>query len=196
MRRGQSTPELTAENIARRRRAIERTATTPARNSPQRTSTRKSNQSNTRSPPPRQTTRSSINRIPSRNTKKNAIIPRRVSKSQTKAITVNKAAPIREPGRKVNFNKYRPKARTLSKDDFKCIFCFQLPKIPNDNSRGIVLCPICNYPAHADEFKEWMERSNLCSRCEGPIPEPFRMNPKVMRVKNYLIVIKHFSIRN
>ncbi|MHA2260616.1 MAG: hypothetical protein ACXACO_21820, partial [Promethearchaeota archaeon] len=42
-----------------------------------------------------------------------------------------------------NFNIYKPKAARLSSEDFKCIFCFKLPKFPEDNGRGIILCPNC-----------------------------------------------------
>jgi len=94
-----------------------------------------------------------------------------------------------------NFNLYKPKAASLSREDFKCIFCFKLPEFPRDNGRGIVLCPKCRYPAHADEFKDWLITSNLCSRCNAPIPSSFRRNPKIISVKNYIIIIKHF-VRN
>lgn len=91
-----------------------------------------------------------------------------------------------------NFNLYKPKAARISIEDFKCIFCFKLPEFPKDNGRGIVLCPKCRYPAHADEFKDWLTSSNLCSRCNAPIPSSYRRNPKVISVKNYLVIIKHF----
>jgi hypothetical protein len=91
-----------------------------------------------------------------------------------------------------NFNLYKPKAARLSSDDFKCIFCFKLPKIPDDKGRGIIICPNCRYPAHADEFKDWLRSSNLCSRCNAPIPANYGRNPKTITIKNYLIVVKHF----
>ncbi|MFX0028200.1 MAG: hypothetical protein ACFE8B_03255 [Candidatus Hermodarchaeota archaeon] len=91
-----------------------------------------------------------------------------------------------------NFNLYKPKAARLSKEDFKCIFCFKLPKFPEDRGRGIILCPNCRYPAHADEFKDWLRSSNLCSRCNAPIPTSYKKNPKILTVKNYIIVLKHF----
>ncbi|MFW9988833.1 MAG: hypothetical protein ACFFC3_09280 [Candidatus Odinarchaeota archaeon] len=91
-----------------------------------------------------------------------------------------------------NFNLYKPKAARISIEDFKCIFCFKLPEFPKDNGRGIVLCPKCRYPAHADEFKDWLTSSNLCSRCNAPIPSSYRRNPKIISVKNYIVIIKHF----
>ncbi|MFX1281141.1 MAG: hypothetical protein ACFFA3_17455 [Promethearchaeota archaeon] len=91
-----------------------------------------------------------------------------------------------------NFNIYKPNAARLSKEDFKCIFCFKLPKLPEDRGRGIILCPNCRYPAHADEFRDWLRSSNLCSRCNAPIPASYKKNPKILPVKSYIIVIKHF----
>jgi hypothetical protein len=91
-----------------------------------------------------------------------------------------------------NFNLYKPKAARLTSEDFKCIFCFKLPKIPDDRGRGIILCPKCRYPAHADEFKDWLRSSNLCSRCNAPIPASYKKNPKTLTVKNYILILKHF----
>ncbi|TFF85653.1 MAG: hypothetical protein EU518_00745, partial [Promethearchaeota archaeon] len=45
----------------------------------------------------------------------------------------------------------KPKAGVLNIEDFKCIFCFELPQYPQDKGRGIILCPNCKHPAHADE---------------------------------------------
>lgn len=92
--------------------------------------------------------------------------------------------------KQINFKIYRPKAANLSVEDFKCIFCFKLPESPKDNGRGIILCPNCRYPAHADEFKDWLRSSRLCSRCNAPIPSNYRKNPKIISVKNYVIIYK------
>ncbi|MFX1450510.1 MAG: hypothetical protein ACFFCM_06695, partial [Promethearchaeota archaeon] len=78
-----------------------------------------------------------------------------------------------------------PVAGVVTIEDFKCIFCFQLPK-PSDKGRGIVLCPSCKHPAHADAFKDWLRSSELCSRCGAQIPASFRRNPKIISVKVYL----------
>ena len=86
----------------------------------------------------------------------------------------------------------RPKTGALTKDDFKCIFCFELPTT-SDGHRGIVVCPNCRYPAHADEFKNWVRTSHLCSRCDGVIPSSFRRNPKVIPVKEYLRAYKFWK---
>lgn len=86
----------------------------------------------------------------------------------------------------------KPKTGTLSKEDFMCIFCFELPTT-SDKGRGIVLCPHCRYPAHYDEFMKWVRNSNLCSRCDGVIPASFIRNPTIIPVKTYLKVYKHFK---
>ncbi|MBY9003534.1 MAG: hypothetical protein KGD73_06155 [Candidatus Lokiarchaeota archaeon] len=91
-----------------------------------------------------------------------------------------------------DFSKYKPKGSYLSEEDFKCIFCFKLPKLPDDRNKGIVICPNCRYPAHADEFKDWMKTSNLCSRCSSVIPSGFRRNPRIITTKNYIMIYKHF----
>jgi len=88
--------------------------------------------------------------------------------------------------------KLTPKAGTLTMEDFKCIFCFQLPT-STDTGRGIVVCPNCRHPAHADEFKEWTATSNLCSRCDAPLPANFRRNPEIIPVKTYLKLMKLLS---
>jgi len=92
-----------------------------------------------------------------------------------------------------NYAKYKPKGLNLTTEDFKCIFCFELPKLPSDKGRGIILCPKCKYPAHADEFREWLKDSTLCSRCDSPIGSSYVRNPKVISVRDYLKVIKMFS---
>ncbi|WP_371802212.1 hypothetical protein [Candidatus Lokiarchaeum ossiferum] len=88
--------------------------------------------------------------------------------------------------------RMKPKTGVLTPDDFKCIFCFELPST-SDGHRGIVLCPNCNYPAHVDEFKNWVRTSSLCSRCDGTIPSSFRRNPKVIPVKDYLRAYKFWK---
>lgn len=128
---------------------------------------------------------------------------RQSTRSRTKATTstISRTRVIK-PNRqgqnglmKRDLKIYRPKAGVLSTDDFKCIFCFKLPKFPEEKNRGVVLCPSCKFPAHADEFKDWLRKSNLCSRCNAPIPANFKRNPKIISVKNYSIVYRDF-VRN
>ena len=86
----------------------------------------------------------------------------------------------------------KPKTAALSKEDFMCIFCFELPRT-SDNDHGVVLCPHCRYPAHYKEFKEWVRNSKLCSRCDGILPSSFIRNPKVIPIKTYLKAYKYFK---
>jgi len=92
-----------------------------------------------------------------------------------------------------NLDLLRPKASVLSAEDFKCIFCFKLPKLPEDEKRGIVICPSCRHPAHADEFISWTKNSPLCSRCDTQIPKDFRKKPKIIPTSTYVEVIKRYS---
>jgi len=111
------------------------------------------------------------------------------SRSSTKKKATPKAASISLS--KKEFLSIRPKTATLSKEDFMCIFCFELPK-PSDR-QGIVLCPHCRYPAHYHEFKEWVRSSKLCSRCDRVLSSSFIRNPKVIPVKTYLKAYKIFK---
>jgi len=99
--------------------------------------------------------------------------------------TEQKPRPEITPEMEAKFKKFRPKAGALSLDDFKCVFCFKLPQLPGDEGRGIILCPNCKHPAHADEFKNWLTTSTLCSRCDTTIPANFRRNPEIIPIKDY-----------
>lgn len=96
--------------------------------------------------------------------------------------------PVRPSARASNFDALRPKAGVLSDEDFKCIFCFQLPK----DDRDIVLCPNCKHPAHIDEFNGWMANSTLCSRCGSAISSGFRSHPPRVSTKEYIAAYRHF----
>jgi hypothetical protein len=84
----------------------------------------------------------------------------------------------------------RPKTGTLSEDDFKCIFCFHVPKLPQDQRRDIIICPNCHYPAHVEEFISWIQNSPYCSRCESPLPSHYRTNPPRIPTATYLKAMK------
>ncbi len=62
-----------------------------------------------------------------------------------------------------------------SKDDLKCIICYM--DFKKNDSRRIVLCPHCRYPAHEDEFMSWYQRSRLCARCNKPITVKYVKRP-------------------
>lgn len=108
--------------------------------------------------------------------------PSHKSKSQKSRKSLDKKTLLR----------MKPKTGILTEDDFKCIFCFELPN-SSDSKKGIVLCPNCNYPAHVDEFKEWVKTSSLCSRCDGEIPASFRRNPRVISTSTYLKAYKYWK---
>lgn len=182
-----SIPEISQDYINRRRQRFKTVSSTPIRTTqrtkPQRTST---------SIPSRTT--------PSRPSTARVVTPR-TSKPSSARTTASRASAtgtkVHEPKTATSseFEKLKPKAGILSLEDFKCIFCFQLPKSPEDNRRGIVLCPNCKHPAHADEFKEWTHDSPLCSRCDASIPPSFRRNPKIITVKQYSEVINEYKRR-
>jgi hypothetical protein len=186
-----SIPPLTRDYITQRTRRIN-SLTTPT------TQRQRSRTTRTSSPNPStrtvtRTTRSSSNSTRSTPTSRSQTSRSRTSKtSQTRTVKPTQTRKARPSSKVRDLSKFKPKASYLSIEDFKCIFCFRLPKLPEDRGRGIIVCPNCRYPSHADEFKDWMRTSNLCSRCSAPIPSGFRRNPRIISVKNYLIIYKHF----
>ncbi len=123
--------------------------------------------------------------------------PSRTTRSSSKRGSSTKKKPVSKPATssmsKKELLKLRPKTAVLSKEDFMCIFCFELPSTSDRDS--IVLCPHCHYPAHYKEFKEWVRNSKLCSRCDGVLSSSFIRNPKVIPVKTYLRAYKIFKKR-
>ena len=145
---------------------------------------------------------SSTPRTRSRSSTSTQSRPQTSSTSSSTTTRASKPAskPKRKPKEKVDKSKLqklikyiKPKAGHLTIEDFKCIFCFELPKYPEDQGRGIVVCPKCKHPAHADEFKEWLRDSHLCSRCDSPLPPHFRQTPQIISVKTYLAVMKKLA---
>jgi hypothetical protein len=147
---------------------------------------------------PETRTRTTVRARPHSRTKKTASTtirptPRGSSYTRTKTSTKvsKKTQPARittttGPKRTYDISKIKPKAGVLTVDDFKCIFCFKLPKLPEDENRAIIICPHCRHPAHIDEFKNWSNQSMLCSRCNQKIPENFIRNPETIPVNVYL----------
>ena len=182
-----SMPEISQDYITRRRQRLKTVSPTPIRTTqsttPQRTST---------SRPSRTTpSRPSTTRVVAPRASKPSPSRAKVSRASSTSVKVSKP----KTAASSEFEKLKPKAGILSLEDFKCIFCFQLPKYPDDNRRGIVLCPNCKHPAHADEFKEWTHDSPLCSRCDASIPPSFRRNPKIISVKQYSEIINEYKRR-
>ena len=176
-------PELTRDYIAQRTRRINNLTTPPAQTYSTRTRSR-----TIQTPSTTRTTRTTTTKPRSSTTTPTS--HSRTTRTQTtksvRSQRVTSTPKIRD------FSKYKPKGSNISEEDFKCIFCFRLPKLPDDKNKGIVICPNCRYPAHADEFKDWMKTSNLCSRCSAPIPSGFRRNPRIITTKNYIIIYRHF----
>ncbi len=184
-----SMPEISQDYINRRRQRLRTMTTTPVRAAPSRP---KTTRTTSRPAPSRPKTTRTTSRPASNRPKTTKTVSRPApSKPKTTRTTAQKP----KVAASAVFEKYKPKAGILSLEDFKCIFCFQLPKLPADTHRGIVLCPNCKHPAHADEFKEWTHDSPLCSRCDAPIPPSFRRNPVIISVKQYVDVINEYKRR-
>ncbi|MFX0076463.1 MAG: hypothetical protein ACFE96_13560 [Candidatus Hermodarchaeota archaeon] len=176
-----SLPTLTRDYIANRTRTIN-SLTTPTTQRQRVQTTSVTNPT----PTTRRTTYTSRSRTQSSRTTPTS----RRQTTRTKTSNTTRTTTVKPTSKIRNINAYKPRASYLSLEDFKCIFCFKLPKLPDDRGRGVVVCPKCRYPSHADEFKDWMRTSNLCSRCSAPIPTSFRHNPRVVSVKNYAIIYR------
>ncbi len=191
-------PQLTREYIAQRVNRLNNLT------SPKRSKILSRNREHIRtttrsSPTPTTRTNTSISRSVSHSSRSTPTTRRQTISSGTKTTTKtagrNSITGSQNTINSRNLILYKPKAANLSIEDFKCIFCFKLPEFPKDNGRGIILCPNCRYPAHADEFKDWLRSSGLCSRCNAPIPASYKRNPKVIAVKNYLTAFKDYISR-
>jgi len=178
-----SLPAITRDYIANRTRKINN-LTAPTTQRQRVRTTRVTNST----PSTRTTTRTTRSRTQSSRTTPTS----RKQTNRSKTSNVTRTTTVKPTSKIRNLNNFKPRASYLSVEDFKCIFCFKLPKLPEDKGRGVVVCPNCRYPSHADEFKDWMHTSKLCSRCSAPIPSSFRRNPRVISVKNYTIIYKQF----
>jgi hypothetical protein len=83
---------------------------------------------------------------------------------------------------KRSIQEYIPRSQHLTRDDFKCIFCYE---IPNSNE-NVVICPNCRKPAHYNEYRQWSSYSKICSYCNKDIGTS---SPKSMTGKNYSKII-------
>lgn len=87
---------------------------------------------------------------------------------------------------KLNINNLKdmiPIAQHLTQDDFRCIFCYELPLKSTDQ---VVICPNCKKPAHYPEYQKWTSFSNFCSYCNQDIGN---RTPKRVSGKNYKNII-------
>ena len=185
-------------------RTVNRTTSRTTTRSPNRTVNRTTSHRTVRTPTRtinRTTSRTTV-RSPPRTT--NRIMPRRNQKTHNHTKSSSKSVHRPSPKRnavaskkKYNLNRLKPKSAILYKEDFKCIFCFQLPTLPADEKRGIIICPHCRHPAHADEFRKWLKNSRLCSRCDRPISINFIQHveiiPTVVYIKAMKVIMKKRS---
>jgi len=159
------------------RRQVSRTTTTrstrrtPSRAAASRQQTRTSRASSARSTSSRGSQRS------------------RSTQTRRRAPTTTSASARIDPGRDVSTTRRtvtRSTARKLkdkdifpagvpSKEDMKCIICYM--DFKKNDTRRIVLCPHCRYPAHEDEFMSWFQKSKLCARCNKPITVRYARRP-------------------
>jgi hypothetical protein len=191
-------PRLTREYVTQRTNRVNQLMT-PTNHSPSRrkqTQTIRTTRRSSPKPSTRTVTHSTRSFSQSSRTMPNGYIKSRSSRVKNTSHSISSSTTGRPTKRsqtkvkQINIKLYRPKAANLSIEDFKCIFCFKLPAYPKDNGRGIILCPNCRYPAHADEFKDWLKTSGLCSRCNAPIPLKYRKNPKIISIKNYIMIYR------
>jgi len=184
--KGSAYPLISRADIARRSRAVDRLTTRPSTTRTYSQQARTTTMTTPRGQQVRSSTRTKAKqkqRTPSRTTVQTTKTKSKTQRGFKKLISTRV------------FNKFKPKASIIAIEDFKCIFCFELPKMPKDKNRGIILCPNCRYPAHADEFKDWLRSSKLCSRCDSPMPGAFVRNPKIISAENYVKVIQKFRSR-
>jgi hypothetical protein len=166
-------------------RTVNRTTSRTTTRSPSRTVNRTTSHTTSRTSV--HTNSTPMNRTRTRSTQKTYSQTTSNSKSVHRPhATQNSAA----KKKRYNLNKLKPKGTILFKEDFKCIFCFQLPKLPADEKRGIIICPHCRHPAHADEFKSWLKSSTLCSRCDRPISINFIRNIEIIPTNVYIKAMK------
>ena len=59
-----------------------------------------------------------------------------------------------------------PSGSHLTKDDFRCIFCYELPIEKNQN---VIVCSSCHHPAHEHEYQRWQATSDICSYCNAQL---------------------------
>lgn len=170
-------PEINQDLIARRRERVSNIQNAQPRSiESSRTTTRPRSRSRSSSTSSRSRTANT-----SRSRTKRSKKTKRKTKPKRKPKTVKKS---------VKLGQLKPRSGNLTIDDFKCIHCFRLPELPKDDGRGIVVCPHCRYPSHADEFKSWLQNSTLCSRCDTPLPKSYVRNPPIIPIDIYLKAMK------
>ena len=110
--------------------------------------------------------------------------------SQTDVRVAPAISVSRKPAQKLTpaiMASLRPAGHHLTRDDFRCIFCYEFPIEP---SRQVVICPHCRHPSHANEFQKWLAVAEICSRCNKSIS-----TSKMIRLSgaNYEKIINMFK---
>jgi hypothetical protein len=125
--------------------------------------------------------------------------PIRVTRDQISArrtpqrSTVQVSPPIQMPRRTKRkltpalIASLTPAGQNISKDDFRCIYCYEFP---TESDKQVVICPHCKHPSHANEFQKWLQVANICSRCNKPVN-----NVKMIRISgpSYQKIIQMFQ---
>lgn len=150
-------------------------------------------------PTPTSTAPRAMNHSPQRNPRLTAVQTRPVSQPRSVTHTPTRTTPT--PGHvqvaegipvnqttqsnksKINHNNVRdliPSVTHLSEDDFRCIFCYEMPIKTSDQ---VIICPNCKKPAHLPEYQQWSSMSNICSYCNQDIGSrvPKRINGKTYK---------------
>ena len=162
-----------SQEIVRTTKPRETALRTTSRSSSSRTSSRRrqatrSAQSSRRAVPVR--TRST------RTTASSSSKVRRTSAKIDPGIDIRTTKTTRKISRKRTTVKDFFPAGKASKEEMKCIICYM--DFDKRDTRRIILCPHCKYPAHEDEFNSWYQTSKLCARCNKPISVSYVRNPK------------------
>ncbi len=159
-----------------RQRTVQRTTKT-TRRAPARSSASARQRSSTTSTSRRSSSAQTSSRISSS------------SASRRRAVTTARTTSAKvAPGRDITSTKKVTRSTTVrrstknifpvgkaTKEDLKCIICYMAFK--KSESRKVILCPHCKYPAHADEFFSWFQQSKLCARCNKPISTKYVKSP-------------------
>ena len=158
--------------IQKARQPAARPTSTSTRRTPSRTT---ASSTTRRSTTTRSTSRSTVSATSASRRRAATTTPRATSAkiAPGKDITTTKKVTRTTTVRKTTKNIFPVGKAT--KEDLKCIICYM--DFKKNESRKIILCPHCKYPAHADEFFNWFQQSKLCARCNKPISAKYVKSP-------------------
>ena len=168
-----------------RRNAQRRSYTSPTNTSPNR-STLSHPTNNPRTTNPQRNPR--LTQVPNRTLSQPRPTPRPVVRHNQSSghVQVAEGIPVTQTvkqrtNKKISKDKVLdliPPTTHLSEDDFRCIFCYELPTKSSDQ---VIICPNCKKPAHFPEYQKWTALSNICSYCNQDVGSriPKRINGKI-----------------